>query len=132
MLVSGVSTAQRLYPVLESLSGSDLRADQGHHTNRTRPLPSHLVTPESFPDSYTVTRHPPAPASTGLVQEQVRSARTELLTSESLKELKRVIQTAHEEHEDITGQLRHGEKREGNSFPARLHVGEWLPVQETL
>ncbi len=37
--------------------------------------------------------------------EEVRTASTELLTSDSLKELKRVIQTAHEEHEDISGQL---------------------------
>jgi hypothetical protein len=37
--------------------------------------------------------------------QEVHSASTELLTSDSLKELKRVIQTAYEEHEDISGQL---------------------------
>jgi hypothetical protein len=88
---TGISFRQRL------ASGSGT----SHEPNSS--LPPHLVTPESFP---TPTPSPvtPAPASTGLVQE-VRSASTELLTSESLKELKRVIQTAHEEHEDITGQL---------------------------
>ncbi len=44
------------------------------------------------------------PVSTMPVQE-IHSASTERLTSESLKELKRVIQTAYEEHEDISGQL---------------------------
>jgi hypothetical protein len=36
---------------------------------------------------------------------EIHSASTELLTSESLKQLKRVIQTAYEEHEDISRQL---------------------------
>jgi len=36
---------------------------------------------------------------------KICSASTELLTSESLKELKRVVQMAYEEHEDISGQL---------------------------
>jgi uncharacterized protein DUF4236 len=44
------------------------------------------------------------PASTMPVQE-IHSASTELLTSESLKELKRVIQTAYDEHKDISSQL---------------------------
>lgn len=56
-------------------------------------LPPRSGTPESFP----------VPSSAPV--QEVRSASTELLTSESLKELKRVIQTAHEEHEDISGQL---------------------------
>ncbi len=69
-------------------------------------LHPHSVTPGSFPTPTPspVPRLTPAPASTAPVQE-VRSASTELLTSESLKELKRVIQTAHEEHDDISGQL---------------------------
>src|SRR6266851_1379815 len=73
-------------------------------------LPPHSITPSSFPSPdpapmpSPVPRLTPAPASTAPIQE-VRSASTELLTSESLKELKRVIQTAHEEHEDISGQL---------------------------
>jgi outer membrane receptor for ferric coprogen and ferric-rhodotorulic acid len=37
--------------------------------------------------------------------QEVHSASTELLTSNSLKELKHVIQTAYVEHEDISGQL---------------------------
>jgi hypothetical protein len=37
--------------------------------------------------------------------EEIRSASTELLTSTSLKELKRLMQTAYEEHEEINSQL---------------------------
>ena len=37
--------------------------------------------------------------------KEIRSASTELLTSESLKELKSLIQTAYEEHEEISSQL---------------------------
>ena len=37
--------------------------------------------------------------------KEIRSASTELLTSESLKELKGLIQTAYEEHDDIDSQL---------------------------
>src|ERR1022692_1833807 len=72
-------------------------------------LPPHSVTPSSFPSpapapaTYPVPR-PTIPVSSAPVEE-VQSASTELLTSESLEELKRVIQTAHEEHDDISGQL---------------------------
>ena len=45
------------------------------------------------------------PVLTPTPVEEVRSASTELLTSESLKELKRLIQTAYDEREDINGQL---------------------------
>jgi hypothetical protein len=37
--------------------------------------------------------------------EEIRSASTELLTSESLKEIKRLMQMTYEEHEDISRQL---------------------------
>src|SRR5262249_19154429 len=37
--------------------------------------------------------------------KEIRSATTELLTSDSLKELKALIQTAYEEHEEINAQL---------------------------
>ena len=37
--------------------------------------------------------------------QEIHSASTELLTSESLQELKRLIQTAYEEHEDISREL---------------------------
>jgi hypothetical protein len=48
----------------------------------------------------------PSPAVSSLAPiEEVRSVSTELLTSQSLKELKRVIQTAYEEHEDISREL---------------------------
>ena len=47
----------------------------------------------------------PAPRVPAMPLQEVHSASTELLTSESLKELKKLIQTAFEEHEDINGQL---------------------------
>ncbi len=71
-------------------------------------IPPHLIH-ESFPSPAPVPSPRPGPVPVPTVGtapvEEVRSASTELLTSESLKELKRVIQTAHEEHEDISGQL---------------------------
>ena len=67
-------------------------------------------TPQSFPvPSPSTPSLMPVHVSAMPVQE-IRSASTELLTSESLKELKRVIQTAYEEHEDISGQLQTARK----------------------
>jgi hypothetical protein len=66
-------------------------------THKPDTLPPHLVTPESFPA--------PVPTLNTAPIEEVRSASTELLTSKSLEELKRVIQTAHHEHEDINDEL---------------------------
>jgi Protein of unknown function (DUF4236) len=66
-------------------------------------------TPHSFPPPPSTPGLMPVPVSAMPVQE-IRSASTELLTSESLKELKRVIQTAYEEHEDISGQLQAARK----------------------
>jgi hypothetical protein len=71
-------------------------------------IPSPAPTPSSFS----------LPVSTKPVQE-VHSASTELLTSNSLKELKHVIQTAYVEHEDISGQLeaaRQEKKRASQRF----------------
>ena len=64
-----------------------------HQTLPPGPANAHL--PLSFPQS----------VGSSAPTEEVRSASTELLTSESLKELKHVIQTTYEEHEDIAGQL---------------------------
>jgi len=83
-------------------------AGASHETPRS-------VTPESFVVP-TSTPSPIPPVSTTPIQE-VRSASTELLTSESLKELKRVIQMAHEEHEDISGQL--NSARDGKATASR-------------
>ena len=67
--------------------------------------PPHLITPDSYgfqtPSSIPVD----APAVISPPVEVVQSASTDLLTSESMKELKRVIQTAYEEHEDIGREL---------------------------
>ena len=67
------------------------------------------------PDAITPTSHAllsrsrflplPASAASPAPIEEIRSASTERLTSESLTELKRVIQTAYEEHEDISREL---------------------------
>src|SRR2546423_1678140 len=45
------------------------------------------------------------PVSIALPIEEVRSGSTELLTSESLKELKRIIQTANQEYQEISREL---------------------------
>jgi hypothetical protein len=60
-------------------------------------VPSPVPTPGSFS----------VPVGTMPVQE-VHSGSTELLTSNSLKELKQVIQTAYVEHQDISRQLEAG------------------------
>jgi uncharacterized protein DUF4236 len=80
--------------------------------SETQPQPSAPVLPSSaYPHSFPAIPSPiPTPGSFSLpasakpVQE-VHSASTELLTSNSLKDLKQVIQTAYVEHEDISGQL---------------------------
>jgi hypothetical protein len=80
--------------------------------SETQPQPSAPVLPPSaYPHSFPAIPSPvptsgsfSLPASAKPVQE-VHSASTELLTSNSLKDLKQVIQTAYVEHEDISGQL---------------------------
>ena len=60
----------------------------------------------SFPDSNSpFTSEPAGNANTSAQIQEIRSASTELLTSQSLKELKQVIQTAYEEHEEISREL---------------------------
>lgn len=59
----------------------------------------------SFPSVVPTPPTIPGPSVPTMPIQEVHSASTELLTSESLKELKKVIQTAFEEHEDINGQL---------------------------
>lgn len=93
---TGISFRQRLTGGSEASHGPDSI------------LAPHLVTPDSFPSPvpapFPIPRFTPAPAATAPVEE-IRSASTELLTSGSLKQLKEVIQTAYQEHEDISGQL---------------------------
>lgn len=66
-----------------------------------------LVTPDTIsPSTPTPIRVPsPIPAVGTALIEEVRSASTELLTSQSLKELKGLIQTTYQEHEDIGREL---------------------------
>jgi DNA-directed RNA polymerase subunit RPC12/RpoP len=65
--------------------------------------PTHLEYPDE-PQSLPPNTFPEIDSSHQSLKE-IRSASTELLTSESLKELKSLIQTAYEEHEDISSQL---------------------------
>jgi len=56
----------------------------------------------------------PGPITIPALQvREVHSASTELLTSESLKEIKKVLQTAYEEHEDISEQLQVARQQRG-------------------
>ena len=74
------------------------------------PVRRDSIKPDAAPSSPSLTPFPtappasfPAPSSAPI--QEIRSASTELLTSESLQELKRLIQTAYEEHEDISRDL---------------------------
>jgi len=70
-------------------------------------LPPTSEPPATFPSpALPLHRRTPFPVPNALPIEEVQSASTELLTSESLKALKRLIQTAHEERESINGQLK--------------------------
>lgn len=92
---SGISYRQRL-------------AGTPDHVPSPEPFPAPLVSPNSLPSTPLLVPTPiPAlrPVPNAAPIEEVRSASTELLTSESLKELKRVMQMAHEERQDIEGQL---------------------------
>jgi hypothetical protein len=98
-----------------SLPGSGISFRQ-----RFAEVPGVAPTPESSVPLQSIhidslpapTTNPPLPTipkplvvSSSALIEEVRSSSTELLTSESLKELKRVIQMACEEHEDISRHL---------------------------
>jgi hypothetical protein len=76
--------------------------------SRQNPQPSLYEPPRpplsnDFPDS-PPSSLPPFGSSSAPLRE-IRSASTELLTSESLKELKNLIQTAYEEHEEISSEF---------------------------
>lgn len=79
-----------------------------------------LLKPDAAPSSPTFTpfpTQPPAPTlpPSSVPIQEIRSACTELLTSESLQELKRLIQTAYEEHEDISRELATARQGEGKA-----------------
>jgi hypothetical protein len=85
---TGISFRRRLS------GGSDTNPPPGSYE------PQRSLDTDEFPSS------PPSPPptfdSTSPPVHEIRSASTELLTSESLKELKRLIQTAYEEHLEIS------------------------------
>src|SRR6185437_16197775 len=66
------------------------------------PLPSSYVVPSV---TYPTPSFPPAPVRPAAPIEEVRSASTELLTSESLKQLKELMLMTFQEREDITRHL---------------------------
>ncbi len=71
-----------------------------------RETPGTPTVPDGHGSSQAVPYHPPMPPTVSAAQiEQVRNASTELLTSESLKELKKLMLMTFEEHQDISQQL---------------------------
>jgi hypothetical protein len=84
----------------QQLGGSAPQHPDGS-TSRSLATPSF---PSIVPPPTPPAVHGPVPIPTTPIQE-VHSASTELLTSESLKEIKKVLQTTYEEHEDISQQL---------------------------
>jgi hypothetical protein len=80
------------------------------HLLPTVPSPAPIPSPLSIP-------------ATTMPVREIHSASTELLTSESLKELKRVIQSAYEEHQDISSQLATG-REEKERASRRFHSWE--------
>ena len=85
---TGISFRQRLS------SASNPQTQPGFYEPPRSPLSNDF--PDSPPSSL-----PPFDSNSAPLRE-IRSASTELLTSESLKELKNLIQTAYEEHEEIS------------------------------
>jgi len=87
-------------------SGISYRQKLGGSASRHPDVPS-FPSPasRSFPSLIPTPPTIHGPSVPAMPMQEVHSASTELLTSESLKELKKVIQTACEEHEDINGQL---------------------------
>jgi len=93
---TGISYRQRI--------GGSATPHDSNPTFMPEPL-SPSSPPLSSPGVSDIPLFAPSPPPSSAPIEEIRSASTELLTSESLKELKGVIQTAYEEHEDISGQL---------------------------
>ena len=92
---TGISYRQRLTEPSQSPPASD--PSQPFQTPNVPPV-DRLPFPDSAPFPHS---HPLIPTPI----EEVRSASTELLTSSSLKELKQVMQMAHDEREDISRHL---------------------------
>jgi Protein of unknown function (DUF4236) len=70
-----------------------------HHVGTPSPPTSQV------PPSPSISIDGYVPASSATPIEEIHSASTELLTSESLKELKRLIQTAFKQHDEISREL---------------------------
>jgi hypothetical protein len=87
-------------------SGISYRQKLGGSASRHPDAPS-VPSPASpsFPSAVPTPPTIPALSIPSMPMQEVHSASTALMTSESLKELKKVIQTACEEHEDISQHL---------------------------
>lgn len=82
----------------QRLTGDLLASDPVDSSGPSRtgnPVQPQDFHPTTLPDAHSVV----SPVT------EIRSASTERLTSDSLRELKSLIQTAYEEHEDISSQL---------------------------
>ena len=76
------------------------------HFGTPAPQPVSLPAPEPMPSTLPYSPVPVLPSHSPVTPvEQIRSASTELLTSETLKEVKKLLQTTFEEREDISSQL---------------------------
>lgn len=83
------------------------------HVNFAQPRHELPNTPNGHGSSPAAPFSLPMPPSLSTTPiEQVRSASTELLTSESLKELKKLMLMTFQEHEDISQQWRRLDQRE--------------------
>lgn len=87
---TGISFRQRI-------SGSSLSNPEPDYAPSLPSPPGELPSFPSNPPPALDTSYPPS--------REIRSASTELLTSESLKELKRLIQTAYDEHEEVSAEF---------------------------
>ena len=89
-------------------TGISYREHLGSHQTPEPPLPlgtpnSRSQDPTSAPSFFPSPT--PAPSASSAPIEEIHSASTELLTSDSLKELKKLMQTTFEERDDISRQL---------------------------
>ena len=90
-------------------TGISYRQQLGGSTPHQQDVSTHRL--PAIPSFPSIVPPPTLPAAPGPILilttpiQEVHSASTELLTSESLKEIKKVLQTTYEEHEDISQQL---------------------------
>lgn len=97
---TGISFRQRL-------SEESLSQPQPKHDLIQPSAPNALPSSPSSPPFVFDSNHPPT--------REIRSASTELMTSDGLKELKRLIQTAYEEREEISRDFSKAKTEDANA-----------------